>query len=249
MSDSNKQNNGAKDHTQKILPFWLQIVLILACGGVLSIGAYIFAHNNREVERESSMLKHTVTFAYQDGSIIETRSVAEGTGTLPPKFETDGVFRGWSGAINEVKSDIEVHPMVYELAGDENLFCFDSVYVQEGKQFSINLRLIGSVSISNAEIEIEFDSEVMDYLQDSSIDICTVSKKDEGTLVLTLDSDTALKEATQLSTLTFISKGKDVLTTQINLHCISGTLIINEVEIPATVSTINNKIYYLQEVN
>lgn len=237
------------DSKKRGIPFWLQIILILLCGALVSGAVYLLTQSKLAAEREAKKPRYTVTFAYQDGTVIDTRQVKEGAGTFPPEFETDGVFRGWSGAFNEVKSDVEVHPMTYELAGDENLFCFDSVYVQEGETFSITVQLAGDVNISTAEIGVDYDTEVMEYIQASPKAFCTVSESEAGTLLLTLDSGAPITEETALATITFRAKKMDVYSTQINLRCISGTLSVDGKETPATVTTINNKIYYLQEVS
>ena len=238
------------------LPFWLQIVLILLCGVILSGVAYAVIHNKIEADREKNEAareaekpRYTVTFAYQDGTVIDTRQVKEGAGTFPPDFETDGVFQGWSAGFNEVMSDLETHPMVYNITEDENLFCFDAVYVQEGKQFTIDLRLAGHVYISSAELRMEYDPEVMDYIEASDTDHCIITKEEDGKLNIKVSSDVPLTESCLLSSITFRAKQKDVYSTQINLSCISGALSVDEKESPATVSTINNKIYYLQEVS
>ncbi len=249
MAKKEKKTQAEEKSKRSGLPFWLQIVLILLGGIILSGAAYVVVQNKIEADREAKKPRHTVTFAYQDGTVIDTRQVKEGAGTFPPDFVTDGVFQGWSTGFNEVMSDIETHPMVYDIVYDENLFYFDAVYVQEGNQFTIDLKLAGSVYISTAELSLEYDAEVMDYVESSNTGYCTVTKEDDGKLNVKLNSENPLTEGCLLSSITFFAKPKDVYSTQINLSCISGTLSVDGKETPATVTTINNKIYYLQEVS
>lgn len=165
-----------KKHKKGHLPIWAQLLLIILCGVIASVGAYYLTQKKIAATREAQKPRYTVTFAYQNGSPIATRQVKEGCGTFPPDIETNGVFQGWNGAFNEVMADIEVHPMCYELNGDENLFCFNAVYAQEGTDFAFDLRLSGNVNISKAQIEIEFDSEVMDYVQATPCEYCKVEE-------------------------------------------------------------------------
>jgi len=143
------KENGQK----KSIPFWLQIVAILMAGALVSLGIWLYAKvtsSNNGGSNES----FTVTFAYGDGSIIAQNEVKSGKGVLPPIPKTDAVFRGWDIAIDNVTSNIEAHPMLYTIVED-NLFYFNSVYVQEGKDVTILLRLGGNVNVSSGKLTLE----------------------------------------------------------------------------------------------
>ena len=190
---------------------------------------------------------YTVTFAYQDGTAIEKKTVHAGKGVFPPEFETEGVFRGWSSPFNAVASDVETHPMVYQVA-DENLFCFDSVYTLEGTEFTIGLKLTGAVNLSTAEVSIEYDPLVMEYVGSVDCAVCIVEEEASGALKLRLRSSEPIREPILLSELTFLAKPEDVYATQIDLRCENAKLLLADSETPVTASTLNNQIYYLQEV-
>lgn len=254
MSKGKKKKTPNKKEPQKKkrFPFWLQIFIILGIG-IIASGVVLFivlnmrgtSEKKEEIEDDSN--KHTVTFAYQDGTVIEKKKVSDGKGVFPPKCKTDMIFRGWSGAINEITTDKEVHPQFME-ATDDNLFYFNSVYVQEGKDFSVDVKLDGNVKLSSATLSISYDPEVMDFVQAKDESVCKVSKAKDGELTLLLQSDEPITTAIQLSQLTFKAKEKDVYATQIDLSCTDGKCIEKGVEKPATTATLNNKIYYLQEV-
>lgn len=234
---------------KKEIPFGAQVCLILFCGIVLSAATFCLVRSRPVDESALTAEMHKVTFAYQDGTVIETRKVRDGSGVFPPTFETEGIFRGWNSTINNVMSDMETHPMVYQISSDdENLFYFDSVYVLEGEEFKIDLMLGGWVNISTATLNIEYDSEVMDYVGSEDSDVCDITMLEAGTIVMDMKSDPPLREKTLLSELTFLAKEKDVCSTQITLSYKDAKLTSNGMEYPATVSTINNEIYYLQEV-
>lgn len=189
--------------------------------------------------------RHTVTFAYSDGTIIATKEVKEGYGTYPPPLMTDNIFRGWSAPINEVNGDREVHPMIYEVSREENLFYFDSVYVEEGKEFEIALNLGGKVNVSMADIILEYDENVMTYKGcDAQESIVAIDNKD-GTITVRFESTEALTEKQLLTKLRFKALKKDVYASEISLQCID----IKKDNISVTGTTINNKIYFLQEVD
>lgn len=237
------QNKGER------IPFPLQIALILLCGVVLSVLAVVGIRGRTpdEMPDPDSDQVYWVTFAQPDGTVIERKPTHKGKGVVPPEYGTEGVFRGWSSSFNMVTADVETHPMVYQVA-DENLFCFDSVYVQEGDSFEICLNLVGAVNISSADLTIEYDPLVMEYTGSENAGYCVVNEETPGTLSLELRSEIPIREAVRLSELTFFAKPENVYSTQITLHCANAKLSTSGGEAPVTVSTLNNQIFYLQEV-
>lgn len=229
------------------IPFWLQIVMILISGVLASLLVFALSNYQKALISERNAPEYTVNFAYQDGTVIEKKAVKKGKGVFPPNFETEGVFRGWSSSINNVTSNLEVHPAVYEI-NDENLFYFDSVYVKEGEKFTIDLTLAGKVNLSSAELEIEYDPDVMKFIKTSKSEICSVEKIKNGLLKVTINSDEPLTDKLLLSYLTFKAKKKNVNYSRVDLKAKNGTIVENGKEQSATISTINNNIFYLQEV-
>ena len=230
------------------MPFWLQIVIILLCGAISSVGAYGVVRRAQQKQSDDGLPVYTVTFAYQDGSVIGTKQVKEGRGVYPPEFDAPGVFQGWSKPINAIMANIEVHPLYYSIA-DENLFCFDSVYVKEGDEFAIELMLTGEVNISSAELMVSYDTDVMEFVGSTKDAFCTVSDDGDGNLAVRIDSDESLSEAAVLSEIRFKALKKDVYSSQIDLICKNAKVSQSGVDVPVTASTLNNKVYYLQEVD
>ena len=259
MTNNKKQAQSKKKTSQKTekkqrkrIPFWLQIFIILLCGILASGIIFLISQNRKMAESKKDVdikEQYTVTFAYQDGTVIDTKTVSEGKGVYPPIPETDNVFRGWSGSINHVTSDIEVHPLFFNIVDDENLFYFNSQYVKEGDEFSIDVMLAGAVSLSKAELTVSYDPEVMEFISVTDSDVCKVKEVDKDKFILSLESETPLTEKRLLSQLTFKALEKDVQSTQIDLSCKNAEVIEAGKAMPATVSTINNNIYYLQEVD
>lgn len=250
--NNNKKKSRKKCSEKKKFPFWAQIAIIIGIGLVVSgaVLVVVLGIKSTTIDTNSgngSTEKHTVTFAEQDGTVIETKAVSDGKGVFPPECKTDMVFRGWSGAFNNVTADTEVHPQFMEIT-DENLFYFNSVYVQEGKEFTVDVKLGGKVNLSSATLSISYDPEVMEFVKSEDESVCKVAKKEDGELTLSLQVDSVITKPAQLSQLTFKAKEKDVYATQIDLSCTDGKYIEKGAEKPATVATLNNKIYYLQEV-
>ena len=237
-----------KEKKNKSLPFWTQILIIISIGIVISGFVFWAINKNIEESKEKDLKKNTVTFSYQDGTKIEMKKVSDGKGVFPPNIDYKGVFRGWSSSINEVTEDIEAHPMIMDIT-EENLFYFNSVYVKEGEEFAIELFLDGQVNLTNAELILSYDSDVMEFITTKDSEFCKIktSKKDE--LTLNVSSKTPIERKTLLSCLTFKAKEKDVFATEIEISCKNGKTTEDGKETPATVSTLNNKIYYLQEVD
>lgn len=228
------------DKKKKGLSLLLQIVAILLIGIVASVGTYWFIQDkNRE--------RFTVTFAYGNGEIIEQKVVKSGNGVIPPDFDTDCVFRGWDRIINNVSADMEVHPLLYYIVED-NLFYFDSVYAREGRRFSIDLILAGKVNVSNSELILEYDEEVIEYKSFEPNEAIEITQTDPGKLIVRFSGSNILTQKTKLAQITFYAKRKDVKDSQITLSASKANVVINGEEIPADCATINNKIYFLQEV-
>lgn len=226
------------------IPFWLQIVAILLLGVISSAAVRITLHLTEETQ---PILKHRLTFAEQDGTVLNVVEVTDGKGVVPPEYPCEGVFRGWSGSLNQVTCDKEVHPVVHHISED-NLFYFNSVYVQEGSEFSLDVCLGGRVSLSCGRLTVLYDPEVMKFTGAFPADVCQVSEGEMGELIILFDSELPIKEETILAQLTFQALEKDVYATEIQLRATEVELVTDGQAIPANYATINNNIYYLQEV-
>lgn len=233
------------------IPFWLQIAIILTAG-VLASGVVWVAARNKVVDKsdqesEKQTVYHTVTFAYLDGTVIDKKEVEHGKGVFPPSLTDEGVFRGWSTGINLVERDIEAHPVYHSIA-ESNLFYFDSVYVREGTDFQLDVKVGGRVSISSGELTLLYDPEVLDFLESKNLEQCTVTKSNDGELLISFDSNSPIKTETLISQLRFHAKEKDVYSTEISLKASNMKVVADGQEVPADCATINNKVFFLQEV-
>lgn len=229
------------------ISFWMQIVAVFLTGILASGVAFWIAQEYVSKRQAEELEKHTVTFAYLDGTVIGSREVTHGKGVFPPELTDEGVFRGWSAGFNLVEDDIETHPVFYAIK-ENNLFFFDSVYVQEGKEFSLDLYVGGQVSVSSGELTLEYDTDVLKFVGVSNGVSCTVTETASGIVVLQFESDTVIKEETLLSQLRFCAKEKDAYATEVTLKASNTKVVVDGQEISADCATINNKIFFLQEV-
>lgn len=229
------------------LPFWAQILAILLVGVLASGAVLLFAPKQQKTTPEDNTEKYSVTFAYQDGTVIETKTVKKGKGVFPPAVEGNGVFRGWSGGFNAVTANVEVHPVFYGIK-EENLFCFDSVYVKENTEFSLDLYVGGVVSLSSGIITLSYDTDVLEFRNTENPECVDVTEKKPGELTIQVHADHSFREETLLSKLVFFAKVKDAYSTQIDLAASDVNTIANGKVISANYATINNKIFFLQEV-
>lgn len=237
-----------RKNTRKIsIPFWAQILAILLAGVVAGGVVLLLAPDKQQTAPQGAVVQHTVTFAYQDGTVIETKTVEEGKGVFPPVLETNDVFRGWSAGFNAVKADIEVHPVFYNIK-EENLFYFDSVYVKEDTEFVLELYVGGKVGLSSGTITLTYDPDVLEYKGADGMEGLEVSENKAGELTITFSSDAPIKEKVCISQLTFYAKKKDAYSTQINLTASDVKLTVGGQAQSANCATINNKVYFLQEV-
>ena len=229
------------------IPFCLQILSIFLAGILASGLAFWIAQEYVSNRQNEKMEKHTVTFAYQDGTVIETKEVTHGKGVYPPKLADKGVFRGWSSGFNIVEADVEAHP-VYHTITENNLFYFNSVYVQEGNTFFLNLCVGGNVSVSSGELTLMYDTEVLDFLESKETQQCMVAEPTKGKLVIQIESDITIRTETLISQLQFLAKEKDVYSTELVLKASNMKVFADGQEIPSDCATINNKVFFLQEV-
>ena len=236
-----------KNQRKISIPFWVQIFAILLVGVIASGIVLLFAPEKQPSESNENVKKHTVTFAYPDGTVIEEKIVEEGKGVFPPAFESNGVFRGWSAGFNAVKSDIEVHPIFHDIK-EENLFYFNSVYVKEDTEFALDLYVGGKVHLSSGTIILSYDTDVLEYKNFDGIEGLDISEYKDGELTITFSNDTPFKEEVQLSHLTFYAKKKDAYWTQVNLAAKDVQVVEDGSANIPVYATINNRIYFLQEV-
>lgn len=200
------------------------------------------------ISQEINSEKFVVKFAYLDGSIIEEKKVKSGKGIMPPKLESDDVFLGWSAAVNNIESDIELHPQFYNIVED-NLFYFDSQYVKEGKNVQIDVYVGGNVNFNKGELFIDYDNAILHYKKSNCADGVSASNEEDGKIKISIDSSFPIKEKTLLTSITLSTQKADVFSTEILLTADDVTYVENGKDKPAVFATINNKIYFLQEVN
>jgi hypothetical protein len=93
-----------------------------------------------------------------------------------------------------------------------------------------------------------YDREVMDYLSSEVSDCVSVEQTEDGNLTLRLDSPQPIREPMLLARIRFYAKPMDVYSTQISLQAKQATTVVSGKELSATISTLNNNIYYFQEV-
>ncbi len=229
------------------IPFWLQITSILLAGVIVSISVFFIIDYVGERKKNEALGTHTVTFAYSDGTIIETKEVSHGKGIFPPTLKEKGVFRGWSAGFNIVVSDIEVHPIYHNIA-ESNLFYFDSVYVKEGEKFSIDVCVGGTVSVSSGELILEYDPDVLKFQKTNDKDDSVNVVHSKGKITIAFNYAEPLKAESVLSKLQFKAKKKDVYSTELLLKAVDMKVVSEGKETPVECATLNNKIFFLQEV-
>lgn len=237
-----------RKNTRKIsIPFWAQILAILLVGVAAGGVVLLFAPDKQQTASQEVVVKHTVTFAYQDGTVIENKTVEEGKGVFPPTVVGNGVFRGWSAGFNAVMTDIEVHPVFYGIQ-EENLFYFNSVYTKENTEFSLELYVGGKVSLSSGTVTLSYDTDVLEFKGADNLNCVDVTEKKAGELTVQVNTEAPLQEQTRLSQLVFYSKKKDAYSTQIDLTAKDAKVYSGGKRLSVNYATINNKIYFLQEV-
>jgi len=236
-----KQKSKQETRTRKKVPFWLQITAILLVG-IIGAGTVFCVIRDKKAER------FTVTFAYSDGTVIEQKTVKSGCGVFPPiPQNSESVFRGWSGGVNQVVGNTEVHPVFYDIVED-NLFYFDSVYVKEGKKCSLDLYVAGNVRVSSGDLTLSYDPEVLQFKGASEGSLACVEETESGSLHITFESENVITQKTLLSSLTFYAKKMDVYATEVQLKNNAVIIVENGQSKNADCATMNNKIYFLQEV-
>lgn len=226
-----------------IIKFSIQIIAILLVGILMSVCVYLYI-------QDKNITRYTVTFADANGAVIETKTIKEGYGVMPSKIDADGyVFRGWDSLLNNITSDTETHPYLYKIT-EPNLFYFDTIYVREGKKFSLDLMLNGEVNISEGSLTLEFDDDVFDYKGFSGKGITEISVIDSGKLLVSFNSKDVFTNKTKLAEIEFYAEEKNVISSEITLTANAEEMLLlsNGEEKIADCATINNKIYFLQEV-
>lgn len=233
---------GEQNKKRKI-PFWLQIVLILAVGAAASVIVLLLIRSrSSDIEKGDTF---TVTFRNQDGTMIEQKEAELGKGVEPPQYIGEEIFRGWSTAINNITADTEAHPLLYTIV-ENNLFYFDSVYAREGCEFSLDLFVGGNVNVSSGELLIEYDPDVLKYQKTTGL--CTAREDEVGVLQLSFSESDPIREKTQLAGIVFTAKEKDAYATKLLLSGDNVMLQENGEESIVDFATINNKVFFLQEV-
>ena len=120
--------------------------------------------------------------------------------------------------------------------------------MQEGKEITLDVRVGGQVSVSSGELTLMYDPEVLEFLGSDSMAQCTVTESGEGELKLCFESADAIRSETLLSQVRFLAKEKDAYATEVSLKASNMKILTDGQELPADCATINNKVFFLQEV-
>ncbi len=120
--------------------------------------------------------------------------------------------------------------------------------MEEGQKFALDVHLGGRVSISSGELTVSYDPEVLEYLGADPMDGCAAEQTGAGELKLTFSSPEPIRTECLLAKLNFRALEKDAYSTEVQLQAKNMKIVTDEGERPADCATINNKVYFLQEV-
>ena len=105
---------------------------------------------------------YTVTFYSDDGSVLKTDSVLEGSAAEPPEIPVmtyGNVFRGWTSDFSSVTEDRDVYPEVESVQGKANAFVIPAAYGHQNGTVTVPFQLCGDVCLCGFDLTLEYDTE------------------------------------------------------------------------------------------
>lgn len=139
---------------------WFPVVIVsILLAGVITSAVILI---------KPQIKKHyTVTFLDLNGDVLAKESVKEGSPAFFNKKITaypQKVFKGWNQDINAVNSDMEVLPIYQDIQNSNNVFYIETNYTDANKEFTVDLRLGGKISLETAKVGIAYDSKIVSFI-------------------------------------------------------------------------------------
>ena len=161
---------------------------------------------------------YTVTFVDYDGTtVLGTDTVARGKrAKLPANPTRNGyIFAGWQGGYENVTSDQTVQAL-YVSEDASNIFLIDSVTVNAGDTFTLELNLTGTVKLLTFDMCLYYDASVLEVISYDDQEVTINHLADEGMFVFNHSQDKNRTKDKYLTEITFrVKEGVSVSGTEI----------------------------------
>ena len=106
----------------------------------------------------------------------------------------------------------------------------------------------GTVNLSSGEVILVYDEDVMEYKSYQALKSVGITKTGKGELTIKLDSNEPIIQKTELAQIKFRARKANAEFTQAVLSAKSAKLVLGGDEKTVDCATINNKIFFMQEV-
>lgn len=135
----------------------------------------------------------SVVFYGPDNRMLFIAEVASGDSAIPPVNPTmpqGYIFSHWDKDFSYVTEDMSIHAICNEVSGQENVLALSGGTVKAGGEVVIPLQLCGNVNLCAFNIRIDYDGEILKFVEfrnkDGAVDAnCT---EDTGEIYLNFAS-------------------------------------------------------------
>jgi len=158
-------------------------------------------------------------------------------------FAPDQVFRSWDHNLSSIKENMEIHPIMENMAEIDNAVWINTVYVNGGDSFWVEVHLGGHIECEGLNIGLSYDPDTLTYLGYDAQELFGTDNEEKGFLEIPCTFSTQLSEDTVLAKLHFQAKKVNFLRAVLVLDPVGVRNTENGEEVKADTTSVNGWVY------
>jgi len=113
-----------------------------------------------------------VRFVTDNGMVIAVNECEKGAALIPPTppQRIGYVFTGWDGNFSNITLSTDITARYTDISQTVNVIAADTVYTYDTDEFEVLIGIYGKVSFCGLDLEIAYDSSLLEYIEATEID-------------------------------------------------------------------------------
>lgn len=123
-------------------------------------------------EQGADSNKFVVRFVTDNGMVIAVNECEKGAALVPPTppQRIGYIFAGWDGNFLDITQSTDITARYKDVSQTTNVIAADTLYVYDTDEFEVLIGIYGKVSFCGLDLEIAYDSNLLEYIEATEID-------------------------------------------------------------------------------
>lgn len=128
-----------------------------------------------------------VRFVTDNGMVIAVNECDKGAALIPPTSpqRIGYVFTGWDGNFSNITQSTDITARYTDISRTVNVIAADTVYTYDADEFEVLIGIYGEVSFCGLDMEITYDSSLLEYIEATEIDDCVILNDETSGIIHT----------------------------------------------------------------